>query len=351
MAIKIALFAVSLAVTAPAYAASVAITNLTSDGAGNAAFTDANLKNPWGISYSPTGAFWVSDNATGLTTLYNGTGMPQSLVVTIPAAGGGTTGTPTGQVFNATTGFTVSQGSKKGAAVFIFDSEDGSISGWAPSVNPTTAVTAVDRSGQGAVYKGLALYTTAKGATLLLATDFHGGTVDVFDNTFKLVQQFRDKKFARNYSPYNVQVLNGQVFVTYAKVDKARHDNKSCPGCGGVEVLTGVDGSHTPKVAHRYMHGELNGPWGLAVAPSSWGSLAGDILVGNFSNGWIEAFTPTLSPVGLLNDANGAPIFIDGLWGLIPGNGASGGATNTIYFSAGTNDEADGLFGALTFTP
>jgi len=339
------------AVAAPALAASVTVTNLTSDGAVNAAFTDTNLKNPWGISYAPGGDFWVSDNATGLTTLYDGTGAPQSLVVTIPPAGGATTGSPTGQVFNSTTGFSVTQNGNSGPAAFIFDSEDGSISGWSPSVNPAAAIIAVDNSGTGAVYKGLALYTTSNGATLLLATDFHGGTVDVYDSTFKLLQQFRDKKFGKKYSPYNVQVLNGQVFVTYAKVDKSRHDSVSCAGCGGVEVLANVDGIHTPKVMYRYEHGELNAPWGLAVAPSSWGTLAGDILVGNFGNGWIEAFDTTLKPVGLLNDAKGKPIFIDGLWGLIPGNGGKGGSTSDIYFSAGTNAENDGLFGSLTYAP
>jgi uncharacterized protein (TIGR03118 family) len=351
MATKIALAALCLAVSAPAFAASVTVTNLTSDGAVKAAFTDPNLKNPWGMSYSPTGPFWVSDNATGLTTLYNGAGQPQTLVVTIPPVGGGTTGTPTGQVYNSSGGFTITQSGKSGSASFIFASEDGSISGWNPSVNAGTAVTAVDRSSNGAVYKGLALYKDSKGANLLLATDFHGGTVDVFDNTFKLLQQFRDKKFPKKYSPYNVQVLNGQIFVTYAKVDKQRHDSVDCPGCGGVEQLSNVDGTSTPKVVHRYKHGELSGPWGLAIAPSSWGSYAGDILVGNFGNGWIEAFTPTLTPVGLLNDSTGAPIFIDGLWGLIPGNGASGGSASDIYFTGGTNGEADGLFGSLSFNP
>src|SRR5271165_6466505 len=158
----------------PAVAQRTQPTILTSDISGISAFTDANLVNPWGMSASPAGPWWVSDNATGLTTLYDGTGKPQSLVVTIPPAGGATVGSPTGQVYNSTTGFKVTQNGKSGAALFIFDSEDGSISGWSPSVNPSAAVIAVDRSGMGAVYKGITLYKDAKGDTLLLATDFHG---------------------------------------------------------------------------------------------------------------------------------------------------------------------------------
>jgi uncharacterized protein (TIGR03118 family) len=328
----------------PAQAAKVTQTNLTSDGAISAPVIDPNLKNPWGISYAPGGAFWVSDNATGLTTLYNTTGSIIPLVVTIPAAGGGTgTGSPTGQVFNGSKDFVVSAGGKSGAAAFIFATEDGTISGWNSSVSPNAAVVAVDRSAQGAVYKGLAFYTNSSGQNFLLATDFHGGTIDMFDASFNLVTSFRDPTLPKSYSPYNVAILGGNIFVTYAVVDKARHDSVSGPGKGAIEEI-----SPTGQVLARSVHGQLNAPWGLALAPTGWGKLTGDILVGNFGSGWVSAFTTALAPRGLLKNPDGSLLFIDGLWGLIPGNGGSGGNANSIYFTAGTNSEADGLFGALS---
>jgi uncharacterized protein (TIGR03118 family) len=338
-----ALFAAPL----PAAAGSITQTNLVSDGWTQAPVIDPNLKNPWGISYSPGGPFWVSDNATGLTTVYNSSGAIQSLVVTIPQAAGGTgPGSPTGQVFNPSSDFVVSAGGASAAAAFIFATEDGTISGWSFSVNPAAAVIAVDRSSKGAVYKGLAFYTDSKGKNYLLATDFHAGRVNVFDSTFKRVASFRDTTLPAHLSPYNVAVLNGNIFVTYAVPDAGRHDSVSGKGKGAIEEVT-----FSGQVLARYVHGVLNAPWGLAVAPASFAGHAGDILVGNFGDGEIDAFTSALAPHGVLKDSTGAPIAIDGLWGLIAGNGGSGGAADTIYFTAGTNNEADGLFGALTYTP
>lgn len=337
----------ALLATSPAIAGSITQTNLTSDGAITAKVIDPNLKNPWGMSYSAGGPFWVSDNATGLTTVYNGNGQIQHLVVTIPAAGGGTgTGSPTGQVFNATSDFSVTAGGVSGPAAFIFDTEDGTISGWNPSVAPSAAVVAVDRSSDGAVFKGLAFYTDTSGSNYLLATDFHTGVVDVFDGGFNLVATFRDTTLPNRYSPYNVAVLNGNIFVTYAVVDAARHDSVSGKGKGAIEEV-----AFSGQVLARYEHGALNAPWGLAIAPTSFVGHAGDILVGNFGSGEIAVFTPALAPRGLLKDSSAKPLAIQGLWGLIPGNGGSGGATNTIYFTAGPNNEADGLFGSLTYSP
>jgi uncharacterized protein (TIGR03118 family) len=331
----------------PAIAGSVTQSNLTSDGATPAAFTDANLKNPWGISYSPTGAFWVSDNATGLTTLYDGTGAIQNLVVTIPAAGTSGTGSPTGQVFNpSSTDFAVAQGGKSAAAAFLFATEDGTISGWAPSVNFGTAIIAVNHASTGAVYKGLATYTDKTGADYLLATDFHNNEIDVFDASFTLKASFRDSALPASYAPYNVAVLGSKIFVTYAKQDPAKHDSVSGPGLGAVEQID-IAGA----VKFRFMGGKLNAPWGLALAPSGWGRLSNHLLVGNFGDGHITAFTGNLAPHRQLATANGKPVAIDGLWGLIPGNGGSAGSTGTLYFSAGTNDEADGVFGSLTYAP
>jgi uncharacterized protein (TIGR03118 family) len=346
MASKHIALALFMTASFPAIAGTVSQTNLVSDGVTPAAVTDPNLKNPWGISYSPTGAFWVSDNATGLTTLYDGTGAIQNLVVTIPAASGSGTGSPTGQVFNGSSDFTITEGGKSGTAAFIFATEDGTISGWSFSVDPANAVVAVNQSAQGAVYKGIALYTDSKGNNSLYVTDFHGGNIDVFDGTFKPTASFRDTTLPANYSPYNVAILNGNIYVTYAVVDKQRHDSVSGKGKGILEEI-----SPTGQVLARFEHGQLNAPWGLAIAPAGWGKLTGDILVGNFGNGEIAVYTPTLKAHGVLKTAAGKPLAIDGLWGLIPGNGGSGGATNTLYFSAGTNAEVDGLFGALTYTP
>ncbi|MEJ0046244.1 MAG: TIGR03118 family protein [Rhodospirillales bacterium] len=334
-----------LVASGPASAGTVTQTNLTSDGTVAATVTDPNLKNPWGISYAPGGAFWVSDNGTGLTTLYNGSGAIQALVVAVPAAGGSGTGTPTGQVFNPTTDFVVTAGGKSGAATFIFATEDGTISGWNFSVNPATAIVAVDRSAQHASYKGVAMVANA-GKNFLLATDFHNGTVDVFDATYTRVSSFRDTTLSKLYSPYNVAVLNGSIYVTYARVDRARHDSVSGNGKGAIEKV-----SFSGQVQARYLHGQLNAPWGLALAPAGWGKRAGDILVGNFGNGWIPTFTPALKPEGVLKGPGAVPIAIDGLWGLIPGNGGTGGDTSKIYFTAGPNDEANGLFGSLSFSP
>jgi uncharacterized protein (TIGR03118 family) len=346
MVIKHVYLAVLMTAALPAWGGTVSQTNLVSDGATPAAVTDPNLKNPWGISYSPGGAFWVSDNGTGLTTLYNGSGAIQNLVVTIPSATGSGTGTPTGQVYNGTPDFKVTEAGKSGASSFIFATEDGTISGWSFSVDPANAVIAVNRASQGAVYKGIALYTDSKGKNALYATDFHGGNIDVFDGTFKLTASFHDTTLPANYSPYNVAVLNGNLYVTYAVVDKHRHDSISGKGKGIVEEI-----SPTGAVLARFEHGKLNAPWGLAVAPSGWGKLTGDILVGNFGDGKIPVFTAALAARGVLQTSAGTPLSISGLWGLIPGNGGSGGNANTLYFSAGTNDEADGLFGALTYAP
>ena len=334
----------------PVLAASITQTNLVSDGATSAAHTDPNLKNPWGISYSATGAFWVSDNATGLTTLYDGTGTVESLVVAIPAAGGGTgLGTPTGQVFNpSTTDFAVTQNGVSGASAFLFATEDGTISGWAPNVNFNSAVVAVDRSttGHGAVYKGLAYYTNASGANFLLATDFRNNEIDVFDASFKLTASFRDSMMPKTYAPYNVAVLGGKIYVTYAEQDKAKHDSVSGKGLGAVETI-----DITGTVSQRYMGGKLNAPWGLALAPHGWGKTSNHLLVGNFGDGHITTFTAKLKQGAQLKTAAGKPMAIDGLWGLIPGNGGGGGAADTIYFAAGTNNEQDGLFGSLTYAP
>ncbi len=329
----------------PALAGTVTQTNLTSDGTIPAAVTDPNLKNPWGISYAPGGAFWVSDNNSGLVTLYSGTGAIVPLVVTVPSVNGAGPGSPTGQVFTGTSDFVVNQGGVTGTAVFLFATEDGTISGWAPKVNGGSAIIAVDQSAQRSVFKGLALYTSGS-RNYLLATDFRLGLVEVFDGKFGLARAFRDPALSLSYAPYNVAVLNGNIYVTYAEVDASRHDSLSGIGKGVVEEV-----SLSGHILARARFGSLDAPWGLAVAPPGFSSLAGDILVGNFGNGTVSVFTPGLKPQGRLDGANGKPLSIRGLWSLIPGNGGGGGSASDIYFSAGPNHEKDGLFGSLSYNP
>jgi uncharacterized protein (TIGR03118 family) len=323
-------------------------TNLVSDIPGIARFTDPNLVNPWGLAYGPTGPFWVSDNNAAVSTLYTGNGQPQSLVVGIPGPDGTpTSGTPTGIVFNGGSGFTVTDGTHSGTAFFIFATEDGTIAGWAPAVSFTQAELAVPNPGGTAVYKGLAMGVNSTGNTLLYATNFRAGTIDVFDTSFRNVDSvitFHDPHIPVGYAPFGIQNIGGQLFVTYAKQDAAKHDDDAGPGRGFVDVFT-TDGVLVRRFAS---HGPLNSPWGMALAPSNFGPFSGDLLIGNFGNGRINAFDPTTGAfLGALKDGNGNPIVIGGLWGLMFGNGAKAGSKHTLFFSAGINHEGDGLFGSL----
>jgi uncharacterized protein (TIGR03118 family) len=355
-------------------------TNLVSDLPGVAQFQDPQLVNPWGIAESGKSPFWISDNNAGVSTLYNTAGVKQGLVVSIPAPGDplGSSGTPTGAVFNIDggptggfkiTGVTTTGAPITAAAAFLFATEDGTIVGWNPAVNPTGfdptkagkyGIIAVDRSAipdaaDGAVYKGLAIATDANGRTLLYASNFRAGTVDVFDTDFKLVNTlpkgaFTDTDLPKGYAPFNVQVLNGKVYVTYAKQDAARHDDDAGPHRGFVDVFN-LDG--TPGLANGakrlVSRGPLNSPWGLAIAPPTFGSLAGALLVGNFGDGHINAFDATTgASMGKLLDPDGEPIQIDGLWALKVGNGGNGGDAGKVYFTAGIDHEQHGLFGSLT---
>ena len=323
--------------------------NLVSNIPGLALHTDPDLVNAWGISHSSTSPFWISDNGTGLSTLYNGAGTKLTLIVTIPPPAGsppGTIATPTGQVFNGTTDFVVTQGAHSGPARFIFATEDGTISGWNPAVNPTNAVLAVDNSGAEAIYKGLAIGSNASG-NFLYAANFLAGTIDVFDKNFhpaQLAGSFSDPNIHRGFAPFNIQNLGGKLYVTYAKQDADGEDDVAGPANGYVDVFD-TNGNLLQRLATR---GRLNSPWGLAIAPASFGVFANDLLVGNFGDGRINVIDPVAGGfLGQLRDANNDPITIDGLWGLIVGNGGNGGDQDKVYFTAGPNDEADGLFGSL----
>ena len=332
------------------------VTNLVSDQPGVAAITDPNLVNAWGISESTSSPFWISDNGTGVTTLYSVPGSTppvtkRPLTVTINPAAGAASSAPTGQVFNVSpgSGFTIS-GSK---AVFLFASEDGAISGWNPAFGTgSTAVVAVDHGSPdlslNAVYKGLAI--TAVNGGMLYATNFRAGTVEAYGSSFNpiLPGGFVDPNLPKGYAPFGASVINGELYVTYAKQDAAKHDDVAGAGNGFVDVFN-LDGTGERRLISR---GALNSPWGLALAPTAFGTFGGDLLVGNFGDGDINAYDPmTGAFLGALDGPGGNPIEIDGLWALTFGNGAAGGSLDTLYFTAGPDGESHGLFGQLMSVP
>jgi len=321
---------------------------LVSDGNVQADFTDPNLVNGWGVVFHPTGPVWVADNGKGKSTLYDGTGKPQGLVVTIPGVGG-EHAAPTGIVYSGGNDFVVSMttmtGTVSGPARFIFATEDGTIAGWAPNVNVTTAITVP--TPPNAEYKGLAL--SGNGMThLLYAADFRNGRVDVFDGSFMPVKKhgaFVDPFLPRGYAPFGIQAINGDIFVTYAKQDPAGGgDEVAGPGFGFVDVYS-PDGVLQGRLASR---GVLNAPWGLALAPLSFGDFGGAILVGNFGDGTINAFDPRNGRfLGTLRDRSERRLHVDGLWGMAFGNGILAQKTNALYYAAGPNEEANGVFGVI----
>ncbi len=307
---------------------------------------DSDMLNPWGMSYSPSGPFWVSDNNAGKTTLYNGSGVKQGLIVTIPG-GGGQPGNPTGQVFNGDpTSFMLTENGVSGAAAFIFVGEDGAITGWAPSVDFANAIIAVDDSKLAAVYKGVDLFPTANGP-LLLAANFRSGRVEVYDKTFTLVNSYRANNLPDDFAPFHIRVLNGIVYVTWAKQDETAHDNLDGPGLGLVTTFDPVAGTFTQFTKREH----LNAPWGIALAPADFGKFSNDILVGNFGDGEINAYDPATGDwKGALKSSNGNDVRVHGLWGLDFGNGGAAGPTNWLYFTAGIHHESDGLFGYIVST-
>jgi uncharacterized protein (TIGR03118 family) len=333
-------------------------TNLVSNLAGMAQVTDANLINPWGLTASPSGPFWVSNEGTGTSTLYNGQGQPQPagnpLIVTIPTNPGGSFlphGSPTGTVFNTSgTGFNVAEGGKSGSSIFLFDTLDGTISGWNPKVDPTHAI--VEATNPGAVYTGLALGVDAKGDTLIYAANNSKGTIDVFNQNWQLVTtlagNFTDPNLPSGYKPFNIQNIGGKLYVEYDKVDPVTHKTDTTPGSGIVDVFN-TDGQFVQRLVTG---GPLAAPWGVAVAPADFGGFANDLLVGNFGDGHINAFNAATGKfVGQLTTSSGQPFEEDHLWSLRFGNGGSAGNANTLFFTAGINGEKDGLLGSLQAVP
>lgn len=313
--------------------------NLVSDQPGVAANTDPHLKNAWGIAFNPNALVWVANAGTGTSTLYDGAGTPSTLVVAVPD------GNPTGIVFNGSNDFAV--GGNPGR--FIFATESGTLAAWAPPPSappPTTAVTVRDNSATGAIYKGLALAANGAGR-FLYATDFHNNKIDVFDKEFKPVAlsgSFADPALPPGFAPFGIQNLNGDLYVTYARQDDNREDDVAGRGLGFVDVFD-ADGHLVRRLVAR---GALNAPWGLALAPASFGKFGNRLLVGNFGDGRINAYDLATGRFrGQLQGADRRPLQIDGLWGLSFGNGVQNQPTRALFFTAGPDDEAHGLYGRI----
>jgi uncharacterized protein (TIGR03118 family) len=334
------IFGLGLALALPAAATSFTVTNLVTDDQTlyPAQITDTNLKNAWGIAYSPTGPFWVASNEVGLSVVYQVDPLTNAttkvgLEVTIPGAGN-----VTGQVFNPR----AAAGDFNGD-VFLFVSEDGTISGWRGALGTTAEVLEPASTDS---YKGAALAVIGNNA-YLYSTNFSEGKIEVLKGNAgapDLAGTFTDPAIPAGFAPFNVQNLGGTLYVTYALRDPVSGDDVAGPGNGFVDAFD-LQGNFLARVASD---GTLNSPWGLALAPSSFAEFAGDLLVGNFGDGRINVFDPNTDTfIGQLLGAGGIPLEIEGLWGLIPGNGGSAGSPQSIYFSAGPDDEEHGLFGVL----
>lgn len=350
-------FALAMLLPAAAFAQHYTQTNLVSDISGTA--PDSNLVNPWGLARGPATPFWVANNGTGTSSLYDGLGNPfpaaSPLVVNVPPpknASAGTKATPTGIIFNGSMDFAVAAGKP---ALFIFVTEDGTISGWNSSVNLHNAILMKDNSASGAVYKG-ATIAELNGKHFLYVTNFHSGHIEVYDSGFNRVtlkgdafsgddddSDFEPSRL-RDLSPFNVQNVGGNLVVTYAKPDAVRHDDVKGPGFGAVAIF-----SPSGKLLARLQHGDwLNAPWGVALAPSDFGEFSHALLIGNFGSGQIAAYNPfTFKFMGLMKNPDDSTLSIDGLWALVFGNGANSAAYNALFFTAGIQGEAHGLFGSV----
>lgn len=313
--------------------------DLVANTTGVALNTDPNLINGWGLAFFPTSPFWVSDAGTGVSTLYGPLGSSVPLVVTIPSAAGGTVmGTPTGMVANASSGFVVSENGVSGASAFIFDTEDGTISGWNPTVDLTHAIIAVNNSSSGAFYTGLAIATDRSGNTFIYAADQANNKVDIYDSGFNWISSFTDPSLPNGYAPFGIQTIGSKLYVTFAGFFSG------APG-GFVDVFDTGGGF----IKHFATMGSLNLPWGLAQAPEEFGRFSHDILVGNLGDGFINGFRRNGKFKGQLKNAKGQLISVDGLWALAFGmDPKANGGKNQLFFTAGPSFYANGLFGRIT---
>jgi uncharacterized protein (TIGR03118 family) len=315
-------------------------TNLTGDMSGEGNFTDPNLVNAWGIVANPTASiapsYWVADNGTGLATMYSATGRPGAQVLTIPTANGSGRGSPTGLVSNTSTDFKISEGSSTAPATLLFDTLDGTISGWNPSVDRSHAIIAVNNSSHGSVYTGLAIALTSSG-NFIYAANSSNNAVEIYDGTFNLVRSFTDNTLPMGFTPYGVQVIGNTLYVTFAKFGS---------GSGYVDTYDLSGGSQRQLVAGGF----LDEPWSVALAPASFGPLSGDLLIGNLGSGWINAYNPSTGAfVNYVNSTPGMQITINGLWGLLFTNAPTSIATPPkLFFTSGPGGYAHGIFGVIT---
>lgn len=322
--------------------------NLVSDGFVQADHVDSNLVNSWGIGFNVTSKAVVINNGTGTFTAYDGEGVALPLIITIPPAPSvGGIGTPTGTVSNNTNGWVVSKNGISWPSAFIFVTEDGTISAWAPRVDKTNALLMVDNSASGAVYKGVT--RGANGAkTLLYVTNFHAGTVEVYDwkfNRYDVPGGFNDPDLPDGYAPFGIQNINGDIYVTYAKQDEAKHDNVNGAGLGIVNAFD-ANGYLIKRIASHF---RLNAPWGMALAPANFGKFSNHLLVANFGDGTINAYDLVRNKFkGKLLAGPHNPISINGLWGIAFENGFNNQFVNNLFFAAGVNDEKHGLYGKIT---
>jgi uncharacterized protein (TIGR03118 family) len=340
-------------------------TNLSSDIPGLAQHTDPKLLNPWGFSETANGQFRVAANGSGRGILLNAQGeksAPDIIITTPPGSPASSTSTPNGVISNPTSGFMITVNGRSAPATLLFSTEDGTIAGWNPALSRTHAVIAADQSGNGAIYKLLAMGTNAQG-TFVFATNFHNGTVDVFDSNFHLVnlgpKAFVDPTtgpdaIPSDFAPFGVKNFDGTLFVTYAKQDADKHDDVEGVGNGFIDEFD-TSGNFIKRFATR---GLLNSPIGATIAPANFGQFSNDVLIGNFGDSHVNAFDPVTGKfLGQLTDTHGNPLVLNGgfketdtkgLWGIGFGNGADGAKTNTLFFAAGINEENDGLFGKVT---
>jgi uncharacterized protein (TIGR03118 family) len=325
-------------------------TALVSDGYYEAPHTDANSLNPWGLAATTSSPWWVGNNHTGKATIYDANGVVSQLVVDVPSFNSATGGPVTGVAFNPTSSFVLSDGGSSGPATFLFACEDGTISAWNPNVPPPPPShqmqRVVDNSGVQANYKGLAVASSPLGDRLY-AADFHNARIDIFDGMF--AQQFIpgvfvDPSLPSGYAPFNIMNLGGELYVAFALVDTSSGDEIAGPGLGFVSVFD-ASGVLLRSLIHG---GQLNAPWGMAIAPSNFGQFSDSLLVANFGNGTIHAYDRTTGALrGILRRASGFPIHVEGLWGIAFGNGGSAGLPNVLYFTAGPADETHGVFGSI----
>ncbi|NRO99462.1 TIGR03118 family protein [Paraburkholderia sp. NMBU_R16] len=332
--------------SSPASQSPFTSTILVSDGSVTSAHTDTNLQNGWGVAFNPTGTFWVSDNGAHKSSLYDGNGVVQSLVVTIPDGSRGPAG-PTGIIFNSTSDFAITAGGGvTNKAVFMWATDAGTIAAWSPKVLPTQAVTAFDDGAGGAIYKGLTA-ATVNGQNLIFAADFHNGKIDVLNGSFQKVQlsgQFHDPNLPAGFAPFGIQAIGNNIFVTYAKQNATASAQVVGSGQGVLDEFD-TSGNFIRQIAA--VGGPLNAPWGMALAPTNFGPLSNDLLVGNFGDGTIEAFdVNTGNDLGKLTRNDGSVFTQPGLWGISFGNDVDNQPKNTLFFAAGPS-KTTGVFGRI----